>query len=345
MRDNERTKAKLVTPNNEGKACDAVVRFLETLIGETRIDIRHPEKDGVGPPVDLRLKLGTQEYAIEHTRIEPFENQIKTGWVFNQINDYIKRNLLGPLLGSAYYELHIPINVHLPERKKKRGQVLNNLVEWIRTNAQCLYERNSGRTRPAHSSIWADDYIKDTPPGFDCDFELLRWPDATLIRRKPGCLVMKFIPPDDNELEDLRIKRLRQAFSKKCPKLKCCKAEGARTVLVLESRDIILTKFDLIGNALPKLLEEYTDAPDEIYLVETAIPNLWCVRPIKRDDDHWPTVGMPRWGQPIYHPDKLPTQGMPKSYRDALGLDKLYTPHPREWVPVTFEEDELNDLM
>ena len=47
-------KAKLFTPNNEGKVCDAVVRFLEMRTGETRTDIRHPENDGVGPPVDLR---------------------------------------------------------------------------------------------------------------------------------------------------------------------------------------------------------------------------------------------------------------------------------------------------
>ena len=55
--------------NNEGKVCDAVVRFFEKQTGEIRTHIRHPEIDGLGPPVDLRLKLGAQECAIEHTRI------------------------------------------------------------------------------------------------------------------------------------------------------------------------------------------------------------------------------------------------------------------------------------
>ena len=31
-------------PDNEGKACDAVVRLLEKRTGETRTDIRHPER-------------------------------------------------------------------------------------------------------------------------------------------------------------------------------------------------------------------------------------------------------------------------------------------------------------
>ena len=46
-------------PDNEGKTCDAVVRLLEKLTGETRKSIRNPEEDGVGPPIDLRLRLGT----------------------------------------------------------------------------------------------------------------------------------------------------------------------------------------------------------------------------------------------------------------------------------------------
>ena len=53
---------------------------------------------------------------------------------------------------------------------------------------------------------------------------------------------------------------------------------------------------------------------------------------------------MPQWNQPIYEPDKLPTAGLPKWYRDVLGLDELYTPHPAGSVPATFEKGELNDL-
>ena len=130
-------------PDNEGKACDAVVRLLEKWTGETRLGIRHPEKDGVGPPVDLRLKLGGQKYAIEHTRIELFKNQIRTGVAFKQINDFIKDRVSGSLPGPAYYELQVPIGDCLPETREKRERALKDLVDWIRTNARCLHERNS----------------------------------------------------------------------------------------------------------------------------------------------------------------------------------------------------------
>ena len=330
-------------PKNEGKACDAVVRLLEKWTGETRVDIRHPEKDGDGPPVELRLKIGTQEYAIEHTRIETFENQIRTDVAFKQINDFIKDRVSGLLPEPAYYELQVPIYDCLPGTREKRERALKNLVDWIRTNARCLHERNSGRSRLTRSPHWSDDRIRGKPAGFNCAIELLRWPDATFIRRKPGSLRMKLYCPNYfSDLEDRRIDRLRRTFSKKSPKLQECKKEGARTVLVLESGDA-LTNFNHIGNLLPKLLTECTDAPDEIYLVETGI-DLWSVYLIKRDGDHWPTVGMPQWNQSIYEEDKLPTAGLPKWYRDALQLDELYTPHPRGWVPATFEGDELNNL-
>ena len=50
-------------PNNEGKACDAVVRFLEKLTGKTRSDMSRPEMDMSIPEdrrVALLLNLGAQ---------------------------------------------------------------------------------------------------------------------------------------------------------------------------------------------------------------------------------------------------------------------------------------------
>ena len=310
-------------PDNEGKACDAVVRLLEKLTGETRKSIRNPEEDGVGPPIDLRLRLGTCEYAIEHTRIEPYEKQIKTAVAFKQINDYITKRISDSLPGPAYYALHVPIIVCLPETRKKRERVLNNLAKWIRTSAHFLQERDLGRSGPTHNPVWSDDCIKGTPQGFGCDIELLRWPDATLIRRKPGSLAIKFIPPDVDELEDLRIDRLRRVFSDKCPKLDRCREDGARTVLLLESHDNALTCFDQISSHLPALLAEQDKCPGRNLPGRNRHGISGGAWPMKRDDDHWPTVGMPGRNQCIYEADKLPTVGLPKWYREALGLDDM----------------------
>ena len=107
------------------------------------------------------------------------------------------------------------------------------------------------------------------------------------LGRKPGNLGSKMICPV--ELEERRANRLRQAFSKKCPKLKHAKDEGARTLLVLENEDVTLASFDLIGNLIPNLLAERGAEPDEIYLAETHT-DPWWVWPMKLDGDHWSTA-------------------------------------------------------
>lgn len=325
--------------DNEGKTCDAVVRFLENWTGETRTNIRYPEKDRNGPLVDLRLKLGAQEYAFEHTRIEPFENHINTGVVFNKINDYIKQKLSDKLPKPAYYELRVPVDVCLPEKKSKL--VLNNLIEWIRTNVQCLHDRNSNQFEPSRSRYQYDDCIHGKPIGLNCTVEILRWPDAAFLGEKPGYLGTRLICPD--ALEVLRTERLSRAFIDKCPKLHFCKKEGARTILILENIDIAITSLDLVGAQLPVLLAERSDVPDEIFLVETY-RNPWWVWLMKCDDEYWPEVDMPTRNQFFYFQDKLASTGIPKWYRNSLRVNQIYRPNFQGWSPKTFEEDELNDL-
>lgn len=351
MRNNETPykKPPVIVPKNEGKSCDAVVKTMERRTREVRSDIRHPEKDRVGPPVELRLKLGKQEYAIEHTIIEPFENNINAEITVAEIRQFLIKNLTGQLPDPMYYVLQVPKEVCLPGRKVKRVRALKNLAEWVKSSARIMFERITGLSLPIdiHDSSFSpycfpEDSVKDKPPGINCTVELLRWRNGTVIGRKPGFVQTVLDYPKD--LESFRTVRIRRAFTDKFPKLAKCCAEGARTVLILESQDAAHTRFDLIGNQLPDLLAGRTYLPDEIFLVE---PNkgLWWVYPMKYDKDHWPEVGMPQWNAPIYHPDNPPTAGLPKWYRDAFQLDELYKPYlTREWVPATYKEDELEDL-
>ncbi len=338
----------MVVPNNEGMICDAVVRVLEKWTGETRADVRHPDKEENHPPVDMRLKLGAQEYAIEHTRIEPYQNQIRTNVVVDRIIHHIRMNIPHPFPGHAYYELQFPIDVSFPRGKARRDRALKDLVKWVLAKEQILRDRNSDRILPVRNPFMANDSIQGASAGFDCEFNLRHWPIAQFIRKRPGTLSFRFTPP--NDIEGLRIDRLQQAFSRKCPKLQECKAEGARTVLVLESSDPSLNNFEFRGNLLPSLLTAYTNAPDEIFLLETHA-DLWCAWLIKRDDDHWPDTGMPEMGQFYYDTDTSPLPGIPEwlasipqQMRDALKLDDMYTPFLPGWAPADFKKEELDDL-
>lgn len=338
----------MIVPNNESRVCDAVVRTLEKWTRETRSDIRYPDKEGSYPPVDLRVRLGTQDYAIEHTRIQSFENQIATVDVANQIIRHVRKHIPHPFPSLAYYELQFPIEVSIPKGRGRRPRALGNLVTWICANEQILRERNSDRILPLYNPYEANDRIRGIPLGFDCYFELLHWPVARFILQDPGILSFRFILPSDQESQ--RLKSLRQTFSKKCPKLQKCKTEGARTVLVLESSDPGLMIYEFRGNLLPALLAGCENAPDEIFLVKTSSDH-WEVQLLKRDEAHWPNTGMPELGGFYYDPDSsapgIPEwlASFPQKMRDGLQLDRMYTPYLSGWAPMTYDKNELGNLV
>ena len=245
-------------PSNEGKTCDAVIKVLEQRTGHTRVDMRRPEKDGCGPPVELRLKLGTQEYAIEHTQIEAFERQIATGVSLEELIEPVKRELARVLPGPALYEMIFPIDPSLGLKKSGLQQLQKSLIEWVHEKAQFLHvkihERIRGKT--TGELAWRDlnAHIKEKPPSVPYEITLNCWINRPFSEQEPGMLGAKRWAPDDKDLEFSRAKRLLQALSRKSPKLQRCKQEGARTVLVLESEDIALTSYIPVGLALDDLL-------------------------------------------------------------------------------------------
>ena len=288
------------SPGNEGKACDAVVRCIEQRAGEIRVAIRHPEKEGLGSPVDLRVRIGTVEYAIEHTQIEAFAGLIGSDHGYMQLIKPVVAEVSGTLPGLAVYALHFPIDTHLGVKPARLDQIRRDLIAWIRTKAQCLYERNRNRLERERKSPRYLDSIEAKPPGFP--YVVCLRIGAAISVSKQGALRPARLGPDREELEVCRADRLREALRRKCPKLQRCKEDGARTVLVLESDDIALTNHVLVGERLAALLPERTDQPDEIYLVETEVKS-WAVHCMKLNGKSWPVE---RSAEPVmFHVDDL----------------------------------------
>ena len=269
--------------SNEGRLCDVAVKSIERRKGEKRIDIRWPEKDHVGPPVELRLKIGTQEYAIEHTQIEAFEGEIGGGVSLERLTGPVEEALRGKLPGPALFTMYFPPDCGLCVRKSNLKEHQKRLAEWVLENALLLYRKIQGRIggNPGDS-------ITAMPCGFPYPIKL----DCVVIglpsERKPGCLgAGRWIPEG---LEALTKRRLGRALREKLPKLLECKSEGARTVLVLESDDVI-TGADSVGTALVELQGEFDGElplPDEIYFAKTpSNEGSWPVWRMKFDSQLW----------------------------------------------------------
>ena len=284
---------------NEGKACDAVVKLLEERLGEARTDVRRPEMNRVGPPVDLRLRLGHQEYALEHTEIEAFQGRIRTDESLKQLITPIREALSGTLPGPAEYVMYVPRDTSLRVRKSALREVIEDLKRWTRASADTLYERHAHELPEQWQSGPMLGPIKGAPPSFGK--EILLWIAASRSEADGGTLLVGRWDREDEDPETERRTRLRQALAKKCPKLLECKREGTRTVLVLETDDFVLTDHVSVGQALSSVLDEREDAPDEIYLAESGVKP-WTVWTMKHDAERWP---IERWKESRFHPDEL----------------------------------------
>lgn len=132
--------------------------------------------------------LGREEYALEDSLIEPFENDIRTSVEFGEIATHI-RETRHSLPGPGYHKLVVPEDVRLPRGEGERQRALQHLVDWIVESTGAMQQENSEQREPWRSPYRRDTCIREKPPGLSCTFELSRWPDAALMGRRPSSLL------------------------------------------------------------------------------------------------------------------------------------------------------------
>jgi hypothetical protein len=127
---------------NEGKAIDAVLRFIESRENATRLnDGRSPDDLRDRDPdrrVDYVCTVGKQLYAFEHTGIEPFENQIRL--------EEHNRALFAPVIArfdnrssdSELWEFVHPVEAAVGLKATRIKKIQDALISWILLNAATL---------------------------------------------------------------------------------------------------------------------------------------------------------------------------------------------------------------
>ena len=123
---------------HEGKACDAVIRVLEAREGESRRDLRSPEKDGDPAPIELTCRIGERLFAFEHTGIEPFAGHVKFEAEAPRHLDPIRDMLAGKLPPSDVFELHMSAMAMQGKRKREIEQIQIALAAWIEATAPTI---------------------------------------------------------------------------------------------------------------------------------------------------------------------------------------------------------------
>ena len=333
----------MVIPERQGKCCDAVVKHIERSSRALRTDIIDPEQEGGDGRVDLQVTVAGQVYALEHTRVQPFERRIELATEYRRIRDLVEAWFPLPLPGPAFYQLHIPPGTHPPGWGKAGERRLASLRAWIEKSVRALHSRAPRRPQTPRHLLFMD-MESGRPNGWRCEFTVARSSDGIVYpTREAGSLHVYIGNPDD--LEGAFIDQVRKAFDNKCPKLARCKDEvdGARTVLILEVIEQTVGDDFYIAKHLPALLAACPTTPDDIFLVYPKKIPFWQVWVAKRGEDHWPDERMPMPHKGYQTPPTVPP-GYPLRLAEALGLDDQRHLIPAEWEPYFPVEDDLEDL-
>jgi hypothetical protein len=254
---------------NEGKSCDAVIQILETREGSVRSSLGSPEHERHYAPVELTCKIGEKLFAIEHTGIEPFAGHMQLDAEAQMHIKPIEAFVAGKLPPNETFELNMPALATQGLRLKEVRNIQEALAAWIVAAAPNLPIARYGDYLP--------EIRKTKPPGVPFDVSLYRF--ETIIT--PSRFFISHLVSDH---ESAREKRIREACARKFPKLAAWRQNGARSVLILEDNDIFLTNAQVVYEALAKVEGDFSDRPDEIYLVSSVIEDKWFVHVLRADD-------------------------------------------------------------
>jgi hypothetical protein len=263
---------------NEGKACDAILRYLEAREDAARSNIRWPEEEHHPGPVELVCNIGSQLYALEHTGIEPFEGLVKLNNEAERVFGPIEAALEPVVPDGEVWELSLPVLglQGRPSREVRRVQVA--LTEYIKSTAPTLQKR-----------LYAD-YRKAPPPvniaNVPFPVSLYRSEVPTDVPGFKRLIIKHNVAGDTVTREAHRQERIERACStNRFDKLAVWKERaGARTILILENPDIFTTNTASVANAYLSIAASRSIKPDEAYLFDTSDRTEWFLWPLQIDD-------------------------------------------------------------
>lgn len=259
-------------PKNEQRICSAVMKLIahrhdECIVEAEPVDTVVRDR----PAVEWVFATPTHKFAIEHTRIESFSDQITKGKLFAEFLGPLETELAGKLPGIFFLFVNVgaanaPGTDHANIRK--------HLVTWILATAERLAPEE--QTGPGGKCD-----ISEKPTGVP--FEVILHRDTDYDSR---LFIIQNLSGDRKEiLHD----RIRTALARKCPKLLQASKGGRVSILVLESNDIALANRGAIAKVTLAELCTRSDTPDIVIWARTST-NPWKAWFLKDGDETHPNV-------------------------------------------------------
>lgn len=232
--------------NNQDAVCAFVREIIESRTDEAiEVTDRPDVLERSVASVDELWESPTRRYAVEHTRLESYGQQIAY--------EERLRRLVGPLTALL------------------AGKLPGTFVLGVRVR-----EAMQGAIRYAEAHDELRRLVIEAAPMLNVAERVLlrstKLPFAVGLERRSTSgsrLVLRCVIEGDEDA--MRLERMGRALADKCPKLKAESADGRTTILALEADDIQLSNFSLAYQAFERAVAERDDHPDIVVFIETDI--------------------------------------------------------------------------
>lgn len=215
------------------------------------------ERDRNESAVDLIGHDNSGLIVAEHTIVPSYLNQVRDNARLAQVFDHFPERFGNSLSRPGTYILAVR-TLGGSDFQGGRGQVpaLDLLERWVR--AQTLPDPSAG--------MRASYYIEGFKPDLPVPVVLYR---ARCAPEDDGALRVALLAPGN--LQELRIESTVRAFNMKCPKLAAARVQGATTLRVLESRDIVMNNPVVFAQATYAAARSRSgDVPDVVVYVDSS---------------------------------------------------------------------------
>jgi hypothetical protein len=257
---------KSVIPKNEGRCLDATLRVLEGEHNATRSNLVSPEAQHDPYPVELVCDIGSKSFALEHTIIQSFDDQIGDGVKFMGVTEQLDLERRLPANVKGYFQVAIPVYATRDLRKHDVPAVRDALLDWVLKAAIRLNDQGKRGGE------------RGTPTGLKFAVSIIWQPTAA-----PAKIQFARVAPTNEELTFSRHEQMELAIKNKLDKLKGWADKGAHDVLILEHWDTALSNIGLAKNSFDAIAPKLTYLPSSVYVVDTCMGNMWQVWALRRN--------------------------------------------------------------
>jgi|GEM_PF-5682232 len=217
---------------------------------------------GEGLPDFVLYRLG-EEFTIEHTYINSYENQVQYEHLYSK---YIKPLNLDQRIKEAFpnklIDISIPINAFKRESEVKNFDFeafIKNLTDAVRDAPET---RNSQIAKR---------------------YDLPNAPFPVFISKSHGfgaTFVIQIVPTSREQVRDNLVVEMKRAVERKRRKLATAKAKGEKTILLLDTDDYALLNYEILARAFAATVNQVEfDGIDDVYIQQRGGVNY--VFPVK----------------------------------------------------------------